>query len=184
RHTPSSSAAITTRRCNLGARGHPSARGDFVGAHCLLTTAGSMVGQVGVAAAALQELRRAPPNISIAWITNQMLSMQGGELDYLDALRRRAWTSLASNSNLVHFRDRSTRRVSIWVKASAPPSKPTNPCGRIIVSWVQQRIRRSRRQARPLACLSEWGLSPDYQSELPCQFLALIGFFHNVQIIG
>ena len=36
-----------------------------------------------------QELRRAQPNISLAWITNEMPIMQGGELEhYLEAFRR------------------------------------------------------------------------------------------------
>ena len=43
-------------------------RGDFVGGHRVLTAAAGMAGQVEVAAAALQELRRAQPNISLAWI--------------------------------------------------------------------------------------------------------------------
>src|SRR5208282_5337269 len=47
-------------------------RADFVGAHRVLTAAAGMAGQAGVATAALQELRRAQPNISLAWIANQM----------------------------------------------------------------------------------------------------------------
>src|SRR5262249_9150748 len=42
-------------------------RGDFVGAHRVLTAAAGMAGQDGVAKAALQELRRAQPDISLAW---------------------------------------------------------------------------------------------------------------------
>ena len=47
-------------------------RSDFVGAHRVLTAAAGMAGQNEVAKAALQELRRAQPNISLAWIANQM----------------------------------------------------------------------------------------------------------------
>jgi len=48
-----------------------------------------MAGDTEAAAAALQELRRAQPNISLAWITNEMPIMQGGELEhYLEAFRR------------------------------------------------------------------------------------------------
>jgi len=64
-------------------------RSDFVGAHRVLTTAAGMAGDTEAAAAALQELRRAQPNISLGWITNEMPIMQGGELEhYLEAFRR------------------------------------------------------------------------------------------------
>ena len=55
----------------------------------MLTAATGMAGDTEAAAAALQELRRAQPNISLAWITNEMPIMQGGELEhYLEAFRR------------------------------------------------------------------------------------------------
>jgi TolB-like protein/Tfp pilus assembly protein PilF len=64
-------------------------RGDFVGAHRVLTAAAGMLGQTEVAMAALQELRRAQPNISLAWIANQMPIKQDAERQhYLEALRR------------------------------------------------------------------------------------------------
>ena len=64
-------------------------RSDFVGAHRVLTAAAGMAGQTEIAAAALQELRRAQPNISLAWIANEMPIMQGDELEhYLEAFRR------------------------------------------------------------------------------------------------
>ncbi len=47
-------------------------RGDFVGAHRVLTAAAGMAGSADVAAIALQELRRVQPNISLAWIESQM----------------------------------------------------------------------------------------------------------------
>jgi TolB-like protein/cytochrome c-type biogenesis protein CcmH/NrfG len=47
-------------------------RSDFVGAHRVLTAAAALAGQDDVAKAALQELRRAQPNISLAWIAGQM----------------------------------------------------------------------------------------------------------------
>ena len=47
-------------------------RADFVGAHRVLTAAAGMIGQIDVAAAALQELRRVQPNISLGWIAKQM----------------------------------------------------------------------------------------------------------------
>jgi hypothetical protein len=47
-------------------------RGDFVGAHRVLTAAAGMAGQTEVATTALQELRHAQPNISLAWIADQM----------------------------------------------------------------------------------------------------------------
>jgi TolB-like protein len=64
-------------------------RGDFVGAHRVLTAAAGMAGDTEIAAAALQELRRAQPNISLAWIADEMPIMQSGELEhYLEAFRR------------------------------------------------------------------------------------------------
>ena len=64
-------------------------RSDFSGGHRVLTAAAGMSGQAEVAAVALQELRRAQPNISLAWIANQMPIMQGSELEhYLEAFRR------------------------------------------------------------------------------------------------
>lgn len=47
-------------------------RDDFVGAHRVLSAAAGMAGQDDVAKGALQELRRARPNISRGWIANQM----------------------------------------------------------------------------------------------------------------
>jgi tetratricopeptide (TPR) repeat protein len=40
-------------------------RGDFVGAHRVLTAAAGMVGQSDLASAALKELRRVQPNVSL-----------------------------------------------------------------------------------------------------------------------
>jgi hypothetical protein len=48
-----------------------------------------MAGQNDVAAAALLELRRAQPNISLAWIAKQMPIKEGGEMEhYLEGFRR------------------------------------------------------------------------------------------------
>ena len=64
-------------------------RSDFVGAHRVLTAAAGMAGKADVAAAALQELRRAQPNISLAWIADQMPIMhQAGREHYLEGFRR------------------------------------------------------------------------------------------------
>ena len=64
-------------------------RGDFVGAHRVLTAAAGMAGQAEVAAAALQELRRAQPNISLAWIDRQMpIKDDAGRDHYLEGFRR------------------------------------------------------------------------------------------------
>ena len=66
-------------------------RGDFVGTHRVLTTAAGAAGHTEIAAAALQELSRAQPNISLPWIADEMPIMQGGELEhYLEALSPRA----------------------------------------------------------------------------------------------
>jgi hypothetical protein len=48
-----------------------------------------MAGQAEVATAALQELRRAQPNISLAWIANQMPIKRDADRDhYLEGFRR------------------------------------------------------------------------------------------------
>jgi TolB-like protein/cytochrome c-type biogenesis protein CcmH/NrfG len=64
-------------------------RGDFVGAHRVLTSAAAMAGHAEIAAQALQELRRAQPNISLAWIAKEMPIRYDAELaHYLDGFRR------------------------------------------------------------------------------------------------
>ena len=64
-------------------------RGDFTGAYRVLTVAAAMSGQAEVAAAALQELRRAQPNISLAWIANQLpWKLDADREHYLEAFRR------------------------------------------------------------------------------------------------
>jgi TolB-like protein len=64
-------------------------RGDFVGAHRVFTAAAAMAGQSEAAAAALQELRRAQPNISLAWIAKEMPILHDAEREhYLEAFRR------------------------------------------------------------------------------------------------
>jgi tetratricopeptide (TPR) repeat protein len=64
-------------------------RGDFVGAHRVLTAAAGMTGQSDVAKAALQELRRAQPNISLAWIESQMPIKNDADREhYLEGFRR------------------------------------------------------------------------------------------------
>jgi TolB-like protein/class 3 adenylate cyclase len=64
-------------------------RPDFVGAHRVLTAAASMAGQTEVAAAGLEELRRAQPNISLAWIAKEMpMKLDAEREHYLEAFRR------------------------------------------------------------------------------------------------
>ncbi len=62
---------------------------DFVGAHRVLTAAAGMAGEREIAKAALQELRRAQPNISLAWIEREMPIRQEAEREhYLEGFRR------------------------------------------------------------------------------------------------
>ena len=64
-------------------------RGDFVGAHRVLTAAAGMAGQLDTAKEALQELRRVQPNISLAWINAQMPFREKVEREhYLEGFRR------------------------------------------------------------------------------------------------
>jgi len=63
-------------------------RSDFVGAHRVLTAAAAMAGQHDSAKLALQELRRAQPNISLAWISSQLPIKQDADREhYLEAFR-------------------------------------------------------------------------------------------------
>jgi hypothetical protein len=64
-------------------------RDDYAGAHRVLTAAAGMDGQIEVATAALQELRRVQPNISLAWIANQVPIKQDADRErYLEGFRR------------------------------------------------------------------------------------------------
>jgi TolB-like protein len=64
-------------------------RADFVGAHRVLTAAASMAGEDQIAGEALQALRRAQPNISLAWIAQQMPIQHDADRDhYVEAFRR------------------------------------------------------------------------------------------------
>jgi TolB-like protein len=64
-------------------------RNDFVGAHRVLTAAAGMAGQDDIARVALQELRRAQPNISLAWIASQMpIKLEADREHYLEGFRR------------------------------------------------------------------------------------------------
>ena len=63
-------------------------RGDFVGAHRVLTAAAGMAGQTEVAKLALQDLRRTQPNITLAWIAREMpWRDQAHSEHYLQGLR-------------------------------------------------------------------------------------------------
>ena len=64
-------------------------RSDFVGAHRVLTAAAGMAGQADIARAALLELRRAQPNISLAWISSQMpIKLEADRKHYSEGFHR------------------------------------------------------------------------------------------------
>jgi hypothetical protein len=64
-------------------------RGDFVGAHRALTASAGMAGHVELAAAALQELRRVQPRLSLAWMAGQMPFKHDCDREhYLEGFRR------------------------------------------------------------------------------------------------
>jgi TolB-like protein len=68
-------------------------RGDFVGAHRVLTAAAGMAGEHDIAAAALRELKRVQPNISLAWIEMHMPIKEAAEMErYLDGFCRAGLT--------------------------------------------------------------------------------------------
>jgi TolB-like protein/cytochrome c-type biogenesis protein CcmH/NrfG len=64
-------------------------RGDLTGAYRVLTVAAGMAGQIDVAKAALGELRRTQPNISLAWIATQLpWRLDSDREHYLEGFRR------------------------------------------------------------------------------------------------
>jgi TolB-like protein/cytochrome c-type biogenesis protein CcmH/NrfG len=64
-------------------------RSDYAAAHRVLTAAAGMTASPEVAAAALQELRRAQPDVSIAWVRERVPIQEPAELEhYLEGLRR------------------------------------------------------------------------------------------------
>jgi TolB-like protein/cytochrome c-type biogenesis protein CcmH/NrfG len=64
-------------------------RSDYVGAHRVLTAAAAMAGETDLAKAALQELRRTQPNISLAWIARHApIKHEAAREHYLEAFRR------------------------------------------------------------------------------------------------
>src|SRR5262249_25333166 len=63
-------------------------RSDFAGAHRVLTAAAGMAGPEGAASAALQELRRVQPNISLAWIAELPIKLDAERDHYLEGFRR------------------------------------------------------------------------------------------------
>ncbi|PIT02964.1 membrane protein [Bradyrhizobium nitroreducens] len=68
-------------------------RSDFVGAHRVLTAAAGMAGQAELAHAALKELRRAQPNVSLAWLAEFMpVKLARDRERYLEGFRRAGLT--------------------------------------------------------------------------------------------
>ena len=68
-------------------------RADFVGAHRVVVAAAGMAGDVDTARTALQELRRAQPNISLAWLRDQMPIKRDADREhYLEGFRRAGLT--------------------------------------------------------------------------------------------
>ena len=64
-------------------------RGDFAGAHRVLTAAAGMAGDPDLAAAALRALHVVQPNISLRWIEGHMPIKDAHEMEhYLDGFRR------------------------------------------------------------------------------------------------
>jgi hypothetical protein len=64
-------------------------RSDYAGAHRVLTAAAGMSGDSEAAAAALGELRRAQPGISLAWIADHVpIKHDADRAHYLEGFRR------------------------------------------------------------------------------------------------
>jgi len=62
--------------------------GDFVVGHRVLTAAAGMAADTELAAQALQGLRRAQPNISLAWVATQLPIRNEERVRYVEGLRR------------------------------------------------------------------------------------------------
>jgi len=95
-------------------------RGGFVGAHRVLSAAAGMAGQTEVAATALQELRRAQPNISLAWIANKMPIMQGSELDRYREAAALAWIRIGLGRRSTNFRRFLSQLISYHPRPFTP----------------------------------------------------------------
>ena len=68
-------------------------RADFVGAHRVLVAAAGMSVQTDVAANALNELRRAQPNVSLAWLRDRLpIKLDADREHYLEGFRRAGLT--------------------------------------------------------------------------------------------
>jgi TolB-like protein/tetratricopeptide (TPR) repeat protein len=68
-------------------------RNDFVGGHRILTAAAGMAGHRDIARAALAELRRAQPTISLAWIARELPMQRCADREhYLEGFRRAGLT--------------------------------------------------------------------------------------------
>jgi len=64
-------------------------RMDFVGGYRVLAAAAAMAGELELARATLRELRRAQPNISLAWLARELPLPDEREFQrFLEALRR------------------------------------------------------------------------------------------------
>ena len=64
-------------------------RGDYVGGHRVLCAAAAMAGRDDIAAVALQEVRRAQPNFSLAWIASSLPFNRDADREhFLEAFRR------------------------------------------------------------------------------------------------
>jgi TolB-like protein len=64
-------------------------RMDFVGGYRVLVAAAAMAGEIELARATLDELRRAQPNISLAWVARELpLPDEAQVRQFLEALRR------------------------------------------------------------------------------------------------
>jgi len=63
-------------------------RPDFVGGYRVLTAAAGMAGETDVARAALQDLRRAQPSISLAWVSNELvLTREADRVHFFEGLQ-------------------------------------------------------------------------------------------------
>jgi len=64
-------------------------RFDFIGAHRMLTAAAGMAGKIDLAKAALRDLRRVHPGVTLAWMESQLpIRLPGQREHFLEGLRR------------------------------------------------------------------------------------------------
>jgi hypothetical protein len=96
----------------------------------MLTAAAGMAGKHDIATAALQELRRAQPNITLAWLAKDLPMRQNADREPSRGCTKLRYSpSFSLRWTLVRFA-RDTFRVRVCSRCTTPPEKRKKPDGR------------------------------------------------------